>query len=141
MKTVMGVLLFVMSAFVSTFVMAQYPQGVSEADMQKMMMQMQEMQACMQTIDQSELKALEKRSMQFESDVKAMCSRGESSKALAKAMEFSKEVTNSPAMKTLRKCTEGLQETMASMKSMMPPMPLLDKDYDYTKHDVCDGMK
>ena len=50
---------------------AQNPMGMSEADMQKMMQQMQEAQACMEKIDQSELERLEKKAQSFEAETKS----------------------------------------------------------------------
>ena len=52
---------------------AQNPMGMNEADMQKMMQQMQEAQACMEKIDQSQLDALEKKAKQFEAEMKSLC--------------------------------------------------------------------
>jgi len=50
---------------------AQGYQGMSEADMQKMMQGMQEAQACMQGIDQDRLDAFSQRAEKIESEVAA----------------------------------------------------------------------
>ena len=55
---------------------AQNPMGMSEADMQKMMQQMQEAQACMEKIDQAELDVLEKKAEKFEAEMKSLCASG-----------------------------------------------------------------
>jgi len=108
--------------------MAQNYQGMSEADMQKMM---QEMQSCMQSVDQKKLNALEQRSRQFEAKMKSLCASGKRDEAQVKAIAFGTEVTNDPTIKALRKCGE-------IMKGMMPMMPLMKQDKDYSDQHVCD---
>ena len=56
---------------------AQGYQGMSEADMQKMMQGMQEAQACMQGIDQARLDAFSQRAEKIESDIMALCAKGD----------------------------------------------------------------
>ncbi len=108
--------------------MAQNYQGMSEADMQNMM---QEMQACMQNVDQNKLKALEQRSNQFEAEMKSMCASGKRDEAQAKAIAFGMEINNDPTIQAMRKCGE-------IMKGMMPMMPIMKQDKDFSKHHVCD---
>lgn len=110
-------------------------QGMNQQDMQNMMGQMQEMAACMQTVDQKEVKALEKDSKKFEAEVKGLCKDGKRDKAQERAIEFSKKVMNSQALTTMRKCTENMS---ASMKGMMPNMDPEEIAKDYSKHHVCD---
>jgi len=57
-------------------VVAQNYKGMNEGDMQKMMEQMQMMEACMRNIDQAELKELERRTNQIEDEVKSLCASG-----------------------------------------------------------------
>ena len=80
-----------------------YP-GMSEADMQKMMQQMEKMQSCMEKIDEEQLKALEKRSNRLEHEVKALCDNGKRDEAQKKAIEFGKEIAKDPSMKQMRQC-------------------------------------
>jgi len=114
---------------------AAIAQGMNQQDMQNMMAQMQEMAACMQTIDQNEIKALEKETNQFEAEMKGLCKDGKRDEAQEKAIEFSKKMLNSPALKTMRKCTEKMS---ASMKGMMPNMDPEEMAKDYSNHHVCD---
>ena len=118
-------LLLTMPAF------AQAPQGVSEQDMQTIMLQMQEMQECMANIDTTELKALEQRSKQLESEVKSLCSAGKRADAQDKAVDFSQEILASSAMQTMKKCTENIANTMPGLN--VPDMAEQLKE----KH-VCD---
>jgi len=107
---------------------AQNFQGMSEADMQKMM---QEMQSCMQNVDQNELNALEQRSNQFEAKMKSLCASGKRDEAQARAITFGTEIMNDPTITALRKCGEIMQ-------GMMPMMPFMKQDKDFSNHHVCD---
>ena len=118
----------VLLLFFPIVAMAQNYQGMSEADMQKMM---QEMQTCMQNVDQKKLKALEQRSNQFEAEMKSMCAGGKRDEAQAKAIAFGMEIRNDPTLQAMRKCGE-------IMKGMMPMMPIMKQDQDFSKRHVCD---
>jgi hypothetical protein len=99
------------------------------------MAQLQEMAACMQTIDQNEIKGLEKKSKKFEKEVKGLCKKGKRDEAQETAIEFSKEMMNSPVLVTMRKCTEKMP---ASMKDMMPDTDPAKMAKDYSNKHVCD---
>lgn len=115
---------------------AQNPMGMNEADMQKMMQQMQKAQACMEKIDQSELEALEKKSKQFEAEMKSLCASGKRDAAQDKAMVYMKEIGNSSAVKEAKRCGEMMEGVM---QGMMQKMPLMSEDKDYTSQHVCDS--
>jgi len=115
---------------------AQYPMGMSEADTQKMMQHMQDAQACMEKIDQSELEALEKKGNQFEAEMKSLCASGKRDEAQAKTMVYMKEIVNSSAVKEAKRCGEMMQ---GAMQGMMPNMPLMNEDKDFNSQHVCDS--
>jgi predicted transcriptional regulator len=115
---------------------AQNPMGMSETDMQKMMQQMQEAQACMEKIDQAELDGLEKKANQFEAEMKSLCASGKRDKAQEKAMVYMKEIVNSSAVKEAKRCGEMMK---GMMQGMMQNMPLMNQDKDYTSQHVCDS--
>jgi predicted transcriptional regulator len=112
---------------------AQNPMGMSQGDMQKMMQQMQEAQACMEKIDQAELNALQKKAEQFEAEMKSLCASGKRDAAQEKAMVYMKEIVKSSAVQAAKKCGE-------MMKGMMQDMPFTtqDSDKDYSRQHVCD---
>ena len=110
-------------------------QDMNQQDMQNMMAQMQEMAVCMQTVDQNEVKALEKDTKKFEAEMKGLCNDGKRDEAQERAIEFSKKVMNSPALTTMRKCTEKMS---VAMKGMMPNMDPEEIAKDYSKRHVCD---
>ena len=91
-----------------------YP-GMSEADMEKMMQQMQKMESCMKNVDQSKLQALEKRSRQVETEVKSLCASGKRDEAQKEAIAFGKEVVNNSAMKTMRTCGKMVKDVMPEL--------------------------
>jgi len=127
MKILASILLLLMPMVT----VAQNYQGMNEEDMQKMMEQMQEMQSCMQNVDQGKLKVLEQRSYEIEAEVKSLCTSGKRDEAQKKAISFGKEVAKDPTMQAMRKCGE-------MMKGMTPNMPFMDQDKDYSSHHVCD---
>lgn len=111
---------------------AQNPMGTSQEDMEKMMQQMQEAQACMEKIDQSELEALERKAEKFEAEMKSLCVSGKRDAAQEKAMVYTKEIVKSSAVQAAKKCSE-------KMKGMMQAMPMMDQDKDYSSQHVCDS--
>jgi hypothetical protein len=111
--------------------LAQNYPAMNEADMQKMMQQMEKMQSCMEKIDQGKLEALGVRSEQMEAEINALCARGKRDEAQQKAMAYGKEITNDAVMKAMMKCTEGMQ-------AMMPELSFTGVDEDSTGLHVCD---
>ena len=119
---------------------AQNPMGMNEADMEKMMQQVQEAQACMEKIDQSELKKLEKKSQQFEAEMKSLCANGQRDEAQDRAMDYMKEVVNSPVVQQAKRCGEKMKGMMQGMmQGMNQPGSLMTEDRDYTNQHVCDS--
>jgi predicted transcriptional regulator len=115
---------------------AQNPMGMSEADMQKMMQQMQEAQACMEKIDQSELDRLEKKAQSFEAEMKSLCASGKRDAAQERAMVYMKEVVNSPVVQQAKRCGEKMQSMMQGMSQQGS---LMTEDKDYSSMHVCDS--
>ena len=125
MKRILSGLLFL----IPMFAFAQ----MNEADMEKMMQKMQEMETCMQNIDQSKLASIEQRARKMEAEIKSLCENGKRDMAMKKAMDFSQEIMSNPTMKTVRKCGEMMQ-------GVMPKMPMMDFEEDQknsTQH-ICD---
>ena len=108
------------SLLMPAMVVAQSYQGMSEADMQNMMQQMQEAQACMQGIDQSRLEAFELQARKTESEIKSLCASGKRDAAQQEAMAFAREIKSDPDIQKMLGCGE-------KMRGMMPAMPYLDQ--------------
>lgn len=129
----MKVLTIIMLVLIPVAAVAQNFQGMNEQDMQKMMQQAMKAQACMEKIDQAELKALEQRSNEFDTEVRALCAAGKRDKAQKKAIKFGKEMAKKPVLQEMKKCGELMQGEMPQME-----MPLMDEDIDYSSQHVCD---
>ena len=119
---------------IPTITAAQDYRGMSEEDMQQHMQKMQEMQSCMQNIDQKKLKVLEQRSHEMEAEIRSLCATGRRDKAEKKAISFGKKMAKDPTMQAMIKCSEG-------MKEMMPNMPFMGQDKDSSDQHVCDNSK
>ncbi|HID81209.1 MAG TPA: hypothetical protein EYH06_02430 [Chromatiales bacterium] len=120
--------------FFNSLALAQNYQNMSEQDMQNMMQQAQKMQACMQNIDQAKMQALGDKAKQVESEIKALCAKGERAKAEKKALKFAQEINNSPDVAAARKCGE-------MMRGIMPSMGFIDKSpKEKSGGHICDDM-
>ncbi|MCG6938486.1 MAG: hypothetical protein LJE83_10000 [Gammaproteobacteria bacterium] len=113
---------------ITTAVNAQNYPGMNEADMQKL----QEMQSCMNNIDQEQLKALEQRQNQFDAEVRALCDSGKRDEAQKKAILFEKEMMKNPAVQAVSKCSE-------ITKGMVPEMTFMNQDENSSNQHVCDS--
>ncbi|HHO48511.1 MAG TPA: hypothetical protein ENN06_08690 [Desulfobacteraceae bacterium] len=111
---------------------AQPMMGMDQAEMQKFMQVMQEMQACMEKVDQAELEALEKRSEEFNAEIDALCAQGKRDEAQKKAVAFSREMADNATVQQIRQCTEKFVDMMP--KEEMSFM----KDFDAAERHICD---
>jgi hypothetical protein len=130
MRIIVGIL-FLLAPVVAS---AQNNQNMNEAGLQNMMQLMQEMQVCMEKVDQSALEGLEKRSEEMEAEIKSLCEQGNNKKAQKKAIAYSKEMMDNPALKQMRKCGE-------ITKGLLPegsiPSTSFEDEFDFSKGDVC----
>ena len=108
--------LLILSLLFPVTSLAQSPQGMNEQELQQMM---QQMQSCMQDVDQDQLKGLEQRSRQVDADIKSLCTDGKRAEAQQRAMDFGLEISQDSNMQIMRKCGEMMQ-------GMMPALPLVD---------------
>ena len=126
--------MMIVMLFMPLIVFAQDFSGFDPQQMQDMMQKAQEMQACMQNIDQTEIKVLDRQGKQMQADVKKLCVAGKRDQALDKAIAFGKEIAKSSAMQEMKKCGEKMQK-------MMPGLLQFAKDYssDSTDGHICDN--
>lgn len=109
-------------------------------DMEAMMKQMQEMQACMEKVDQSELASFGEKGQKLEANVKALCASGDRGRAQDEVIAFSKTVADSKALKQMNKCLEMIKGAMAGMMPEKQAMPFSEFDEsDYADMHVCDA--
>ena len=130
----MRIIVSILFLLAPVVVSAQNNQNMNEAGLQNMMQLMQEMQVCMEKVDQSALEGLEKRSEEMEAEIKALCDQGKNKKAQKKAIAYGKEMIDNPALKQMRKCGE-------ITKGLLPegaiPGPSFEDEFDFSKGDVC----
>jgi len=101
--------------------------GMPQMDMQKI----QQMQECMQRVDQQQLKAIEKQQQQFDAEVRSLCKTGKRDQAQQKAMKYAKQMMNNPAIKAMQQCGE-------IARGMMPDMPVMQIEEELDSQHVCD---
>ena len=122
-----------LSLFLSVPAFADQPADMDEQHMQLMSEKMQNMQKCLQSINKDDLAVIEKRSIEFENEVRSLCASGKRDQAQKKALSFGKEMAKLPAMQAMKKCAEGLQDAI-------PDMPTPGQDMDFSKHHACDEL-
>lgn len=119
MKRLFNTLFF--TAAVSTSVQAANMSSMEGMNMQQMMAQMQKMQQCLLQVDEAELRHYESRVSKLEIELRTLCKSGDRDQAQKKAIAFGKEITNSKAFKTIESCTKDMQ-----LNAFMPQAPDFD---------------
>lgn len=93
---------------------------------------LQQAQQCMTAIDQNQLVELKTRSEQMQQNVKALCQKGERDQAQQTALAFAKEMSGSPAIQQMRKCSEIMQGLAVGLSIGMPEEQL-------RREHICDS--
>ncbi len=107
-------------------------QALSDADMQRIMEQAREMQACLANADQAALADLRTQGEQLRAELKSLCAAGKRDEAQHRALAQARVMANSPAVKALAACGE-----MA--KGMLESLPLAATKGDEARLQVCDN--
>lgn len=97
-----------------------------------LMAQMLEMQHCLERVDKQQMLDLEQRGLALRDEVADLCANGQGADAQRKAMAFGRQIAESEVLKQVSLCTEQLV-------AMLPEMPLMDFEQDFSDLDVCDG--
>jgi hypothetical protein len=129
-EEIVKILTVILTLLFPLLVTAQNYSGMSEGDMQNMMLQMQKMQTCMQGVDQSRLQEFEQQAKKTEAEIKSLCASGKRDDAQKKAMDFGQEVAGNPDMQKMVECG----------KMMGSAMPYVGKasESDKSVNHVCD---
>ena len=106
---------------------------MDQQQMQAMMQKTQEMQTCMQNVDESEMQAFQQRAEKMGAEVKALCAAGKRAEAQNKMMSFAKELNNDDTMQTLKKCGEIMQGMMPEFAGIAQT-----QESDDPKSHICD---
>ncbi|MEW8393471.1 MAG: hypothetical protein AB2651_16970 [Candidatus Thiodiazotropha sp.] len=111
--------------------------GMSEQQMQQMMLNAEKAQQCFSKFKKSDFDELEAKGKKMESEIKALCAAGKRDEAMSTAMKYSKQMYSDPKMKEIRKCGELMQGATAGMpQAYMPPT---EEEQDEAGH-ICDDM-
>lgn len=119
MKRFFNTLIFTLA--ISSSVQAANMSSMEGMNMQQMMAQMQKMQQCLLKVDEAELRHYESRVSKLEVELRALCQAGDREQAQEKAIAFGKEITSSKAFKTIESCTKDMQ-----INAFMPKVPDFD---------------
>ena len=114
-------------------VLAQAGNGMSEEQAQQRMEQARKMQQCMADIDRGRLETLSAKAKSMQQKIHDLCAAGERNQAQEVAIKYGKEISNSPVMQDMKKCSE-----MAEGLMQMPMMSELQKEH--SNGHVCDEM-
>ncbi|MDH5784301.1 MAG: hypothetical protein OEZ16_01675 [Chromatiales bacterium] len=127
-------LIFVTLFLVSALSHAAAPQGMNQADMQKMMEQMSKFQTCIEKIDKKQLKEMEREQKKFEDNARKLCTDGKRDEAEKLALSYSIEMSKKPVLEELSKCGKIVE----GMAQGMPVTVATDyKKEERTKH-ICE---
>jgi len=107
--------------------------AMSEQNMEMMSQKMQEMQKCMSSINKADLKEVEKQSIEFEKKIRSLCSKGKRDQAQKEALSYGEKISTMPAMQSMKRCAENIQE-------MMQGMPMPGQDMDFSNRHACDEL-
>lgn len=125
---------FVVFATLSLNAAAQNPAGMSDADMEKMMQGMQEMQSCMENIDQAAMERMGKEAEALNEEVKALCAAGKRDEAQSEAMAYGMKMAKDPNMKAMAECGKKMQGAMPQMQNV----PGAPTEEELKNRHVCD---
>jgi len=105
------------------------PNGMSEADMQRMMKQAEAAQACYEKLDESKLNAMQAKGKKMKQEIDALCKAGKEQAANKKALTYSMQIRNDPQFKLIQACGKKMRGIM--------PQPYLPVKKNDKKASVC----
>ncbi|WP_373020302.1 hypothetical protein [Thiomicrorhabdus sp.] len=116
---------------------AENMSSMENVHMQQMIQQMNEMQRCLQQIDEIELQKNQENMSRLENKLRALCSDGKRDEAQTEALKFSREIQDSKIFKQIQSCTQEMQQ-----QGFMPKLPTLEiDDQGNSQTHICDQLK
>ena len=116
---------------------AENMSSTENVHMQQMIQQMNEMQRCLQQIDEIELQKNQENMSRLENKLRALCSDGKRDEAQTEALKFSREMQDSKIFKQIQSCTQEMQQ-----QGFMPKLPTLEiDDQGNSQTHICDQLK
>lgn len=125
-RLLMGVLLLSVG-----LVFADDGLNLNSEELQTMMAKMEQVQLCMEQLDQASLKQIEGRTQQLLVEVKQLCTNGKPAQAKARAISFGKQLANDKQVIEMKRCAE-------IMTGMVPNSLLLALEDQLMNQHICD---
>lgn len=108
-----------------------HAQQPNPAELQQMMEQAQALQGCLANADQGALNELRSRGEAIAAELQAMCAAGQRDAAQARAVQYGREMADSPLLKSLGECGE--------MAQSMLQIPYVAETMEGKTQHVCDS--
>jgi hypothetical protein len=111
--------LLLIAMLIPLTLVAQPYGGMTEQQMQQMMQGALQMQACIASIDESEMKQLEQKAKVMEQEIKTLCANGDRAGAQQQAITYSREFMASESMQKLKDCGELANSLMPQVMTRL----------------------
>lgn len=132
-KLLLATLLVPTLAFADHHGATPHANGMNEPQMQEMMKQMQKVEACMTTVDQTAIENLGERAQKLEQTFIKLCQEGKRDAAQQKLVSFAKDVNNHGEIKKMRQC-------FAKIDNPMLRQSMTEKFEINTDQQICDSI-
>ncbi len=119
--------------FIPAIAFAEMP-NMGGANMQQMMMKMQDLEACMKKVDQNALEKLSEKGEKLQNNIQTLCHAGKKDEAQKELIKFSNTINSNNDLRKMRECVNKIDLPMIKSK--------LDDKFDLdTSQNICDSMK
>ena len=106
--------------------------NMNQEQMQQLMQQAQQMQACMSRIDQVAMMEMGQKAQAMEAKIKSLCQANKRDEALNTAIEFGRSMANDENVKIARECGE-------MTRGMLPKIEYPTSKEDARNRHICDS--
>lgn len=104
---------------------------MNQEQMQQLMQQAQQMQACMSRIDQDAMMEMGQKAQAMEAKIKSLCQANKRDEALNAAIKFGRSMANDENVKIARECGE-------MTRGMLPKIEYPTSKEDARNRHICD---
>ena len=108
--------------------------GISQEQMQQLMQQAQQMQACMSRVDQSAMMEMGQKAQAVEAKIKSLCQAGKRDEALDTAIAFGRKMADDENIRIARECGKMAQKMLPDFK-----FPTSKAEAEAQNSHICDA--
>ncbi|MFO1436063.1 MAG: hypothetical protein U1F34_06850 [Gammaproteobacteria bacterium] len=90
------------------------PAQINDEQMKAVMEYAQQVQACMNKVDQSEIEKMQDEGNAREAEVRKLCAAGQRDDAQTKAIAYSKELMAKPPIKEMQQCLKSIKRPQST---------------------------